>query len=309
MSTAKLRVSYPELVVDPRIPRCDFAHAVPVPFLAEGKPWPKGAVQLRVHPKTRQIWRAVAATMHYFGYPFREQAGGSVVCRRITGGTGTTLHAHGIAVDWNPSKNAYRKSWGVIQWGRQTDMPAAMVRAIEAITLTNGRHPVQWGGRWTNTKDPMHYQVAVLADQLAPVNLASLPRGAWAGYLAWTGEAPTRKGDPMLGHSIGRTTDPVGPSTPETATLQVMLTDRGFYGGAIDGIGGPITRQALLDWKKAVGITPAVSGGEGRIGPWEYAAFHRPVPGGVDQVARDAAARASAEAKRANVTLDKIRSE
>lgn len=186
-TTAQLRASYPEFIRNPSIPTCNFSSAVSVRFPAAGSSYPAGYIDLRVHPTTRQIWRAVAAVMLHYGYPFREPAGGTLACRKITGGSGTTLHAHGIADDHNPSKNAYRVTamGGLIQWGKQTDMPAAMVLDIERIKLANGLHPMRWGGRWWTVKDPMHYELGTLQNQLAAVNLASLPAGAWSRYLTF----------------------------------------------------------------------------------------------------------------------------
>ncbi len=284
-TTAALRKSFPEFITNAAIPRCDFSTAVGVVFPAGGSAFPKGYVTLKVHPKTRQVWRAVAAVMLAYGYQFRELAGGTLACRKITGGTGTTLHAHGIADDHNPSKNAYRvtAAGGLIQWGKQTDMPAAMVRAIEAIKLTNGLHPIEWGGRWVNIKDPMHYQLDVLASQLQPVNLATLPAGSWAAYLEFEktplptpGPTPSptpSKGDPMLGLNIGKTGAPLVVSL-EAKTLQAMLVQRGFSVGpsGVDGKAGNDTRAAFHAWKVANGITAATgSAGDGVLGAYEYA--------------------------------------
>ena len=189
VSTAALRRSYPEFITRwptaDSPPRCNFRSAVTVVFLAAAPDYPAGVVVLRVHPATVQIWRVVAAVQLAYRYPFTAKAGGTLRCRRITGGTGTTLHAHGIAKDDNPARNRYRRRVGVIQWGRETDMPRAMVRAIEALKLTNGLHPIEWGGRWWNVKDPMHFEVDVLQSRLSPVNLATLPAGAWRRYLAF----------------------------------------------------------------------------------------------------------------------------
>jgi hypothetical protein len=239
-STSQLRASYPEFIVNPSVPRCNFTAAVPVVFPASGSSYPSGRVTLKVHPKTRQLYRALAAVMLAFGYVFVETAGGTLACRKITGGTGTTLHAHGIAGDWNPSRNRYRVTTGggLIQFGRQTDMPAAMVRAIEAIEMTNGRHPWEWGGRWLNVKDPMHYEVDVLSSQLAPVNLATLPAGAWARYLAFETNQPDQEEEPML---------PITPTstTEDKRRLQVRLVRTYGETLTLDGDYGPKTAAAV----------------------------------------------------------------
>jgi hypothetical protein len=81
------------------------------------------------------------------------------------------------------------------------------------------------------------------------------------------------KGDPMLGLNIGKKGQPVVKSL-EARTLQVMLKARGFPNLEVNGEAGDATRQALHDWKITNGITPQLSGGEGVVGAYEYAAFN-----------------------------------
>ena len=165
-TSQQARNAYPELVVagvtstwvvTGTRPVCDWRTTVGVEFLAAG-PYTSGKVMLRVHPSAADATRALSTVMTAWNYAFRETAGGSLSCRKITGGTRTTLHSHGVALDFNPSKNRYRVSSGLIQWGRQTDMPSGMVKDIEAIRTQSGHRIWQWGGRWTNIKDAMHYQ-------------------------------------------------------------------------------------------------------------------------------------------------------
>jgi hypothetical protein len=184
----------------------------------------------------------MAAVMLHHGYTFRETAGGTLACRRITGGSGTTLHAHGIACDHNPSVNRYRLTagGGLIQFGRQTDMPLAMVRDLEALRLTNGVRPLAWGGRWVNVKDPMHWELDALRSQLQPVNLASLPAGAWTRYLAFEGGAPSLE-DRML---------PITPtsSREDVRLLQLELNFAIGTGLVADGKYGPATAGEVKRW-------------------------------------------------------------
>lgn len=223
-STSALRASYPELVPDTTRPRCDYSTAVPVVFLAGGSSYPAGRISLKFHPKTRQLWRALAAVMLEWGYAFESTAGGSIKCRFIGGTSKTSLHAHGIAGDWNPSRNRFRTIGGLIQWLRHTDMPRAMVRAIEAIAMTNGRHPFEWGGRWTNVKDPMHYEVDQLQSALAPVNLATLPAGSWSRYLAFENSSQIPTEDQVLDRNSPKPSKSV-------ADYQAALIDLGHHLG------------------------------------------------------------------------------
>lgn len=338
-TTQQLRESYPELIsrwpTSSTDPRCDYSKAVPVTFLCSSQISPSRRITLKVHPATRQIWRAFAAVLLHHDYEFRETAGGTVSCRKITGGSRTSLHAHGIAADWNPSKNRYRISTALIQWGKQTDMPPAMVRAIESIKLTNGLHPLEWGGRWSNIKDPMHYELDQLQSRLAPVNLSSLPAGAWSAYLAFEKGSPLPpegEEEMLYGLDIGKPGDPSPADAPAHRVLQAFLVRQGQdigawgpHGDGVDGRPGDDTRAGLHRWKVSAGITPDTSAGDGKIGDYELAAIY--AAGGsasaVDQTARAAAAsadqkataartvadRADAGQTRANQTLDKIRSE
>lgn len=185
MNSQALRNEYPDLVVGGvdqywnvtgTKPTCDYSLCEAVAFAAAGAY--SSDVHLKVHPVTDEAWRALAAIMRSWGYTFNETAGGSVSCRKITGGTRTSLHAHGIAVDFNPSKNSYRRTYGggLIQWGRQTDMPKDMVVQIEGIRTNDGAKVFRWGGRWTNIKDPMHYEVnTTKAHLLTGIDWSSVP--------------------------------------------------------------------------------------------------------------------------------------
>ena len=88
----------------------------------------------------------------------------------------------------------------------------------------------------------------------------------------------------MLGFDIGRKNQP-SVKGEMAGALQAMLIDRGFdlgtsgpNGDGVDRSAGNITRAAFHDWKINVGITAATSGGEGKVGVYEYARLHpRPV--------------------------------
>ncbi|BBC22988.1 peptidoglycan-binding protein [Pseudanabaena sp. ABRG5-3] len=45
-------------------------------------------------------------------------------------------------------------------------------------------------------------------------------------------------------------------SSSEVKNLQQLLSDRGFYGGAIDGIKGPMTQEAIVLAQKTYGLIP-----------------------------------------------------
>lgn len=93
---------------------------------------------------------------------YRPKAGQTFgyACRRITGGSGLSLHAFGIAVDINSLANPYGNRL-------VTDMPRAMVDAIKAIKTNAGLAVWRWGGDFGGPYDCMHLEV-----QIGPSDLA-----------------------------------------------------------------------------------------------------------------------------------------
>ncbi len=206
-------------------PICDFSSAVGVVFLAGGSSYPSGRVTLKVHPLLVDTFVGIASVFLAHGYAFEETAGGTLACRNITGAAAwrieeqircqcpkaTTLHLHGLAIDINPSRNRYRKASGLIQWGRQTDLPKALVLDVEAIKTKAGKKAVEWGGRWTNVKDAMHFENDLTRTELAVGINRSTIKGL-AAYLDFAGGAPpppTDEEEQMLkrgdkGNAVGR---------------------------------------------------------------------------------------------------------
>ncbi len=92
------------------------------------------------HPKGGQTW----------GYN----------CRRITGGTGYSLHAYGIAVDVNSLANPYGPRL-------VTDMPAPMIAEVRALRTKEGVRVLGWGGDYSRNKDAMHFEVVASPGELA----------------------------------------------------------------------------------------------------------------------------------------------
>ena len=259
LSSQQARNSYPELVVGGVTstwvvtgtrPKCDWRSTIGVSFDATAEFG--GSVNLRVHPSAAEATQALSAVMRAWGYLFRESAGGSVNCRKITGGTKTTLHAHGIAIDFNPSKNRFIRTVAraLIQWRRQTDMPRGMVRAIEAIRTNSGHAIWQWGGRWFNIKDAMHYQPT------------KCTRTRLETGVDWS----TVAGDPgeMEDELITRSTRGTLAMDFQRALNSMGLTDAGGNPLGVDGQPGNKTFQA---WGKGL----AAAGLPHQIKPNEYA--------------------------------------
>lgn len=86
---------------------------------------------------------------------------GAFVCRRITGGTGYSLHAYLIAIDVNWQANPYTTGPLV------TDMPDGMVAEITALRTNSGAPVWGWGGNYRSIKDAMHFEIVCTPDDLA----------------------------------------------------------------------------------------------------------------------------------------------
>lgn len=104
--------------------------------------------------------KALNAVLIDWDYRTRRADTGAYNCRQITGGTNYSLHAYGIAVDLNWSTNPYGRTL-------VTDMPIGMIEAIEGIRTAGGVQVWRWGGRYSNNKDAMHFEVVASPAELA----------------------------------------------------------------------------------------------------------------------------------------------
>lgn len=261
-TTRELRQSYPELVITTAGPVCDYRAAVLVVFLAGPPDYPAGRVNLRVHPAARQAFRALAAVFHHHGYSFDERAGGTLSCRYIGGTTSTSLHAHGIAEDINPSRNGYRRVVGPIQWDRYTDLTPELVADVEAIRTAGGRRVFEWGGRWWNTKDPMHFELDALQLHLRAEGIDLATVAGWEAYREFESDIspPPNPEDQVLGPNSPRPSNAV-------ADYQAALIELGYDLGAFeplrpelppgaDGFWGDQTEAATRDWQERQDLDP-----------------------------------------------------
>lgn len=128
-----------------------------------------GAGRITVDARCANAFRALNACLVKHRYVTRRNDTGAYNCRRITGGTGYSLHAYGIAADLNWSSNPYGKRL-------ITDMPPAMRADIKAIRTRNGRQVFGWGGDYRSSKDAMHYEVVCTpADLATGIDPATVP--------------------------------------------------------------------------------------------------------------------------------------
>lgn len=131
---------------------------------------PKGDVFLDAYRAKDMVFQA-------HSYPHNRSYTGCHACRKITGGSGYSLHAFGpgtafthwcgtrvsntaLAEDVNASQNPYGPRL-------VTDRPRAMVDDMLAIRTNSGHQVWAWGGYYRNNKDGMHDEIVCTPAQLA----------------------------------------------------------------------------------------------------------------------------------------------
>jgi len=244
VSDAQLRASWsPGVITDWNRPKCSSSLMVPVRFLAGGPSYPKGYVDLKVHRDYAEIAMAQAAVMLWWRYEFREPAGGSFVCRFVSGTKTISNHALGIAIDHNPSKNPMGASL-------ITDMPVGMRNDLLRIRTQDGQQALEWGGGWIGKKDPMHWEANVLrSSAMTGVNPDTV-RG-WHEYLAWAnGAVPIEEDDVVLKRGDR------GNAVSYFQACYNGWVEAYHSDGAIevDGVFGPATEAAVKRYQKAAQI-------------------------------------------------------
>ena len=130
---------------------------------------------------------AINACLAHHGYRLRAADTGAYNCRKITGGSGWSLHAYGpgdsftfwngvriamsLAVDFNWQSNPYGPRL-------ITDMPRAMIDSIYRIRTNSGHQVWAWGGYYSGNKDAMHFEIVCSPAQLRTgINPRTLPSG------------------------------------------------------------------------------------------------------------------------------------
>jgi peptidoglycan hydrolase-like protein with peptidoglycan-binding domain len=203
-----------------------------------------------LNPLVVEGFTALDAIMRSFRYVPRANSPsawetGAYNCRTITGGTGYSLHAFGIAADINARTNPYGRSL-------VTDMPAAMVAAIKAIQTKAGLSVFRWGGNYSGNKDAMHYEVVLSPAEIqVGIDWGTVPADPPSPGAATTW--PTlRRGD--SGPSVRKMTEllaaagirSVEPTTTFSAAVEAAVRRyQSSRGLAADGVVGLQTWTAL----------------------------------------------------------------
>lgn len=136
-----------------------------------------------------QAYAALDAILKKHNYAPRSGVTGAYNCRKITGGSGYSLHSYGPAdrfTFWNgltiATSLAVDINWDKNPYGPRlvTDMPRAMVDEIEALRSNNGMQVWRWGGYYAGNKDGMHFEIVCGPADLAkgvplPSNIVTIP--------------------------------------------------------------------------------------------------------------------------------------
>lgn len=124
-----------------------------------------GATLKGLHAEVVEAFQALDGIMKTFNYVPRANTAkawetGAYNCRKITNGSGYSLHAFGIAADINARTNPYGPKL-------VTDMPFAMIVAIKSIKTKKGLDVFRWGGDYPKNKDAMHYEIVASPEEIA----------------------------------------------------------------------------------------------------------------------------------------------
>lgn len=88
----------------------------------------------------------------------------SFVCRPVTGGSGWSEHAYGLAIDINPFHNPYIRGETILPElaeayaDRDRELPGT-IHEGDAVTRAFDSIGWGWGGRWSSLKDYQHFSL------------------------------------------------------------------------------------------------------------------------------------------------------
>ena len=195
----------------------------------------------------REAFEAAHIVAQAHGYPLRAGQCGSFNCRKIRNGKGWSLHAYGIAEDWNTATNPLRSRSKVAGRKTITDMPPGMVADVKAIRAKKtGELIFRWGGDYKRITDAMHWEIVVSPDDLSNGIDWTSVAGA-DGKVTKTNEEPSivsvGRDNPLKQPSLRR-----GAKGPSVKKLQQELNNAGATLDD-DGIFGKITEQAVRSYQ------------------------------------------------------------
>lgn len=116
--------------------------------------------KVTINRKCWEAFQALGYVLQAHQYHVKQADSGGYNCRKITGGKGHSLHAYGIAVDINASRNPYGPKL-------ITDMPSGMILNVKKIRTRAGVPVFRWGGDFSGNKDAMHFEVNCTPEEMA----------------------------------------------------------------------------------------------------------------------------------------------
>lgn len=133
----------------------------------------------------REAYEALNSCFRVHNYAPEKGHTGAQNCRRITGGSGYSLHAYfgqGMFSFWSGVRIAMALATD-INWRRNpygprlvTDMPRAMIDDVYKVRTNSGARVWGWGGYYRKNKDAMHFEIVCSpADLNTGIDPATLP--------------------------------------------------------------------------------------------------------------------------------------
>lgn len=234
-------------------PACSPGRMVRLPL------WCCSGASITVDSRTVAAWRVFDAIAKKHNYKFRPADTGAYVCRAITGGSGYSLHAYGIAADSNWQSNPYFP-YPVTKIGH-CDIPDGMLADIRAVQTNSGAWVFDWGGDWSTIKDFMHFQISASPAELAtgikvsgPTMLTKQEKLYW---WLWAGEQAKKK--PFL--QQGDTGEQV-----KIVQKALDLPQTGTYGVA--------THKKVVAFQKFLKLNPQGKYGRMNRQTWQWLIYH-----------------------------------
>lgn len=158
--------------------------------------WAFPGTTIVVDKRTVPAWMALNAIFKKYGYQLRRDDTGAFVCRKITNGDGYSLHAYGIAADFNWGTNGYY-GFPIAKDGH-SDMPDAMIQEIRNLRTKGGHWVFGWGGDYNSIRDFMHFEIVASPAELATgINYNTAPPPLTAKeklyWFIWSGKEAKKK--------------------------------------------------------------------------------------------------------------------
>ena len=171
-----------------------------------------GRYPVRVAHQTVEAWQALERAIMRVGYRTPMGPTGSYTCRTIGGSTVMSLHAYGIAVDWDYGENPHLREpiprgFGLDPRFRLTE---AHIDAVEAIVNSNGDPIFKWLG-WS-IGDTMHFEIDQPPHLCQPATIpegSDMPTEQWHQLIdaLFAGRPDEFEGDPNYWKNLDPTSD------------------------------------------------------------------------------------------------------